>query len=75
MTNSNGAYTDLAFRTWRAWQWRVASFLLGSVSAEVTIPDTPAGRIMSAWLEAFRGDLNSEKRTQAHRGPVEGAKQ
>jgi hypothetical protein len=57
MTNRNGAYTDLAFCAWRA----VASvaiacgvilIILGSVSAEVTIPDTPAGRIMSAWLEA-----------------------
>ena len=31
----------------------VALIGLGSASADVTIPDTPAGRAMSAWLEAF----------------------
>lgn len=61
MTNSNGAYRELAFRAWRA----VASVAmvccivlngLSSVSAEVAIPDTRAGRIMSAWLEPFNSD-------------------
>jgi hypothetical protein len=58
MTNSNRAYTKLAFRTRRA-AARLAMacgvFLIGSssASADVAIPDTPAGRIVSAWLEAF----------------------
>ena len=58
MTNSNGAYTAMAFRTRRvlaraAMACSIVLIGLNSASADVTIPDTPAGRIMSAWLEAF----------------------
>jgi len=65
MTNSNRAYTKLAIRAWRAAARAVmvCGFVLiglSSVSADVAIPDTPAGRIMSAWLEAF----NSGDRTR-----------
>jgi Peptidase family S41/N-terminal domain of Peptidase_S41 in eukaryotic IRBP len=58
MTDRNAAHTELAIRTRRA-AARVAMvcgvvlIALSSASADVTIPDTPAGRIMSAWLEAF----------------------
>jgi hypothetical protein len=65
MTNSNRAYTKLAIRAWRAAARAVmvcGVVLIGlrSVSADVAIPDTPAGKIMSAWLEAF----NSGDRTR-----------
>jgi hypothetical protein len=65
MTNSNRAYTKLAIRARRAAARAVmvCGFVLiglSSVSADVAIPDTPAGRIMSAWLEAF----NSGDRTR-----------
>jgi hypothetical protein len=58
MTNSNGAYTALAFRTRRvlaraAIACSIVLIGLNSASADVTIPDTPAGRITSAWLDAF----------------------
>jgi hypothetical protein len=58
MTNSNDAYMKLAFRTLRAvaravMMCGVALIGFGSASADVTIPDTPAGRAVSAWLEAF----------------------
>ena len=53
MTNSNGAYMSLAFRTLRAvaravMMRGVALIGLSSVSADVTIPDTPAGRAVRA---------------------------
>jgi hypothetical protein len=65
MTNSNRAYIKLAFRAWRAAARavRVCGVVLiglSSASADVAIPDTPAGRIVSAWLEAF----NSGDRTR-----------
>ena len=65
MTNSHGAYRKLAFRTLRAlahavMMCGVALIALSSASADVTVPDTPAGRAMSAWLEAF----NSGDRTR-----------
>jgi hypothetical protein len=55
----------LAFRTLRAVaravvMYGVALIGLSSASADVTIPDTPAGRAVSAWLEAF----NSGDRTR-----------
>jgi hypothetical protein len=58
MTNSNDSYMKLAFRTLRAvaravMMCGVALIGFGSASADVTIPDTPAGRAVSAWLEAF----------------------
>jgi hypothetical protein len=58
-------YTPLAIRTRRAVA-RVAMACgvvligLSLASADVAIPDTPAGRIVSAWLEAF----NSGDRTR-----------
>jgi hypothetical protein len=65
MTNSKGAYAQLAIRTRRAvarltMACGVLLVGLSSASAEVTVPDTPAGRAMSAWLSAF----NSGDRTQ-----------
>jgi hypothetical protein len=65
MTNSKGAYARLAIRTRRAvarltMACGVLLVGLSSASADVTIPDTPAGRAMSAWLSAF----NSGDRTQ-----------
>jgi retinol-binding protein 3 len=65
MTNSQGAYMKLAFRTLRAvaravMMCCVALIGLSSASADVTIPDSPAGRAASAWLEAF----NSGDRTR-----------
>jgi retinol-binding protein 3 len=58
MTNGYGAYMKLAFHTRRAAaravvMCGVALIGLSSASADVTIPDTPAGRAVSAWLEAF----------------------
>jgi hypothetical protein len=65
MTNSKGAYARLAIRTRRAvarltMACGVLLVGLSSASADVAIPDTPAGRAMSAWLSAF----NSGDRTQ-----------
>lgn len=64
-TNSNGAYTEPTFRARRA--LARATMLCGVLlissslgAAEVTFPDTPAGRTMSVWLEAF----NSGDRTR-----------
>jgi hypothetical protein len=64
MTNS-GAYAELALRARRAvarlaMAIGVVLIALSPASADVTIPDTPAGRTMSAWLKAF----NSGDRTQ-----------
>jgi hypothetical protein len=58
MTNSNRACAKLAIHTRRTFV-RVAMAIgfvligLSPASADVTIPDTPAGRAMSAWLTAF----------------------
>ena len=65
MTNSNGAYMTLPSLARRAvaraaMLCGVTLIALGSASADVTIPDTPAGRAMSAWLSAF----NSGDRTR-----------
>jgi hypothetical protein len=51
-------YMKPAFRTLRAvaravMMCGVVLIALRAVSADVTIPDTPAGRAVSAWLEAF----------------------
>jgi hypothetical protein len=62
MTNSQGADMKLAFSTVAraVMMCGVAVIGLGSASADVTIPDSPAGRAVSAWLEAF----NSGDRTR-----------
>jgi N-terminal domain of Peptidase_S41 in eukaryotic IRBP len=65
MTNSKGVNTQFSVRTRRAvarltMACGVLLIGLSSASADVTIPDTPAGRTMSAWLSAF----NSGDRTQ-----------
>jgi peptidase S41-like protein len=58
MTNSNDTYMKLAFRARRAVA-RAVMILgvvligLSAASADVSIPDTPAGRAVSAWLDAF----------------------
>ena len=53
MTKNLGAYMKLAFRTLHAVIMCGVALILSPASADVTIPDTPAGRAMSAWLEAF----------------------
>jgi retinol-binding protein 3 len=65
MTKGQGAYMKLAFRMLCAVARAVmicgvALIGLSSASADVTIPDSPAGRAVSAWLEAF----NSGDRTR-----------
>jgi hypothetical protein len=65
MTNGNRAYAELAIRARRAVvclaiACSVILIGLSSTSADVTIPDTTAGRIMRVWLEAF----NSGDRTR-----------
>jgi hypothetical protein len=58
MTTSKRAYAELAIHTRRTFV-RVAMAIgfvligLSSAPADVTLPDTPAGRTASAWLEAF----------------------
>ena len=53
MTKNLGAYMKLAFRTLHAVIMCGVALILSPASADVTIPDTPAGRAMSAWLESF----------------------
>jgi hypothetical protein len=65
MTDSNRSYMEPAFRARRsvtcvAVVWGVVLIGLSVRAAEVSIPDTPAGRTMSVWLEAF----NSGDRTR-----------
>ena len=58
MTNSECAHIGFSVRTWRTvtrlkMVCGVLLIGLGSASADVSIPDTPAGRAVSAWLTAF----------------------
>jgi retinol-binding protein 3 len=58
MIKSNRAYSGLAIRSRHAlarltMACGVLLIGLSSVSANVTFPDTPAGKVASAWLEAF----------------------
>jgi hypothetical protein len=58
MTNSECTHTRFSSLTWRAvarlkMLCGVLLIGLGSASADVSIPDTPAGRAVSAWLTAF----------------------